>query len=78
MHMVGADQVIVVEDQQCLIVTGIAGQLVDQDCHQPLERGRSRRPEQWRNPRRDPGPRPVQRGHNMAPEPRRIAIGGVQ
>ncbi|HXZ71885.1 MAG TPA: hypothetical protein VEH31_13610 [Streptosporangiaceae bacterium] len=38
MHLLGVDQVVIVEDQQHPAVTGLGGQLVDQGCHQPVER----------------------------------------
>jgi hypothetical protein len=55
-HLVGVDQVVVVQHQQHLVRLG--GQLVDQGRHQALKRPR-RRPEQWGDPLADARPRPV-------------------
>ncbi|HYB87823.1 MAG TPA: hypothetical protein VEC76_13270 [Streptosporangiaceae bacterium] len=44
-HLLGADHVVVVEDQQRLIVTGLSGQFIDQRRHERSERRRRRRPE---------------------------------
>jgi len=75
MHRLGVDQVVVVQDQHHLV--GLGSQLVDQDRHQPLERRRGRRAEQWGDPLGDPGPHRVQRGEDVAPEPRRVVVGFV-
>jgi hypothetical protein len=77
-HRLGVDQLVVVQDQQHLARTGLAGQLVDQGRHQPLEGRRGRRAEQRGELPGDPGTHLVQRGHHMAPEPRRVVVASVQ
>jgi hypothetical protein len=42
-HRLGFEQVVVVENQQHLVLSGLAGQFVDEGGHQPFERGRSGR-----------------------------------
>ena len=69
---------VVVEDQQQVVLAGLIGQPVDQRRHQRLERHRRRRAEQRAQPLGDSGPRPVQRGDSMAPEPRRVVVARVQ
>ncbi len=77
-HHLGVDQVVVVEDHQHLVLTGLGVQLVDQGRHQPLE-GRGRRgAEQRADLLADPRPHPVQRGRGMPPEPCRVVVAGVQ
>ena len=78
MHGLGVDQVVVIEHQQRLVRIGPGGQFVDQRGHQPLVRRRRGRAEQRPHPLGEPRPHPVQRGHAMAPEPRRVVIAGVQ
>ena len=75
MHLRRADHVVIVEDKQHLL---LPGQLVDQRRDQPLERRRRGRPEQRGHPVPDPGPRPVQRGHRVAPEPGRVVVPRIQ
>ena len=69
---------VVVEDQQQVVLAGLIGQLVDQGRHQRLERRRRQRAEQRAYPLGDSGPRLVQRGYSMAPEPRRVVVASVQ
>ena len=78
MHRLGADHVVVIEDQQRLARVWLRGQFVDQGCHQALERRRRGRPEQPGHPVADPGTRPVQGGHRVPPESGRVVIPGVQ
>src|SRR5580693_256461 len=59
-HLLGVDQVVVIEDQHRLVLAGPGGQLVDQRRHQPLERRRRRRPEQRADPLGGSWPCPVQ------------------
>ena len=72
MHLLGLDQVIVIEDQQHLILTGPRGQLVDQRRDQPLKRWRRGRPQQRPGPFADLRPHPLQRRNHVAPKPRRV------
>ena len=69
-HLLRADYVVVVEDEQGLV----RGQLVDQRRDQALERGWRGRAEQRGHPFADPGAGPVQRGHRVAPEPGRVVV----
>ena len=78
MHLLGVDQVVVVEDQHHLVLAGPDGQLVDQRRHQPLKRRRRRRPEQRADPLGDSWPCPVQRGNRVPPEPCRVVVGCLQ
>ena len=64
MHRLGADHMVVIEDQQRFARVWLHGQLVDQGCHQALERRRRGRPQQPGHPVADPGTRPV-RGHRV-------------
>ena len=73
-HLPCADHVVVVEDEQDLV----RSQFVDQRRDQPLERRRRGRPEQRTKAVVNPGAGPVQRGHRVPPEPRRIIVGRVQ
>ena len=75
-HGLGANHVIVVQDEQRLIWLG--GQFIDQGRHQALERRRCGRAEERGYPSADPRPGPVQRGHRVAPEPGRVVITHVQ
>ena len=77
MHLPGADQVVVVQDQHHRVLARLGGQLVDQRRHQPLKR-RRRRAGQRAGSLADPRPRPVQRGHHMPPEPHRVVIASIQ
>ncbi len=63
MHLLRADHVVIIEDQQGLL----RSQLVDQRRDQPLERRRRGRSEQRGHPFSGPGAGPVQRGHRVAP-----------
>ena len=73
-HLLRADHVIVIEDQQGLI----RGQSVDQGRDQALERRRRGRPEQRGDPFGDPRACAVKRGHRMAPEPGRVVVPHIQ
>ena len=77
-HCRRVDQVVVVEHQQRLARIRPGGQFVDQRGHQALVRRRRGRAEERAHPSGEPRPRLVQRGHTMAPEPRRIVIANVQ
>ena len=77
-HLLGVDQVVVVENQQQLILAGRGGQLVDQRRHQPLERCWCRRAQQRAHPLGDARPRPVQRRDCVPPKPRRVIVTSVQ
>ena len=77
-HLLGVDQVVIVEDQQHLAVTALGGQLVDQRRHQPLKRWRRRRAQQRADSLPDPRARPVQRGNHVPPQPHRVVVGRVQ
>jgi len=70
----GIDQVVVVQDQQHLAVTGRRGQLIDQGRYQRLER-------MWRRRAHPPGqsrPGHLQRGDHVAPEPGGVAVAAIQ
>ena len=69
---------VVVEDQQRLIGTGLIGQLVDQRRHQRIERRGAGGAEQRAHPLADPRARPVQRGHRMTPEPCPVVITTIE
>jgi hypothetical protein len=69
---------VVVKDQQRLVLTGLAGQLVDQGRHQRLERMRRGRPQQGADLGAGSRAHPVQRGGGVAPEPYRVVVTGVQ
>ena len=75
MHLHRADHVVIVEDEKSLL---LSGQVVDQRRDQALERRRRGWPEQRGHPFADPGPRPVQRGHRVTPEPGRVVVPRVQ
>ena len=77
-HLLGLDEVVVIEDQQHLPFSRVRHQLVDQPSHQPFERRRCGRTEQRNHPLGDPGPYPVQRGRSMPPKPGRIVVTGVK
>ncbi len=74
MHRPGIDQVVVIQDQDHLIRAGIGSHLVDQGRHQPLSRTRGQRAD----PPGQPWAGPVQRGHRVAPEPRRVVVAAIQ
>ena len=73
-HLLRADHVVVVEDEQGLLPS----QIVDQCRDQGLERRRRWRAEQRSHPFAGPGTGPVQRGHRVAPEPGRVVVPRVQ
>jgi hypothetical protein len=75
-HLVGLDQVVVVQDQHHPVRLG--GQLVDQGAHQALERRRRRRPEQRGDLPGHARTHPVQGGDHVPPEPRRVVVALVQ
>ena len=77
-YLPGADHVVIVEDQQRLAVAGPGGQIVDQRCDEPLERGRRRGPGQRANPPGDSLVYLVQGGQHMTPEPDRVVVTGIQ
>ena len=77
-HRLGVNQVVIVEHQQRLVRIRPGGQFVDQRGHQPLVRRRRGRAEQRAYPFGEPRPALVQRGHTMAPEPRRVVIADVE
>jgi hypothetical protein len=70
--------VVVIQHQDHLAVTGLSGQLVDQDRHQPLKRPQRRRAEQRPHPLGQSWPGPIQRGDRVAPEPGRVVVPGIQ
>ena len=76
-HRLGANHVIVVEDQPYVLGAGLV-QLVDQGGQRSVERLRRRGAEQRCDPFADPRVEPVQRGYRVAPEPGRVVVGGVQ
>ncbi len=76
-HLVGLDQLVVVQDQQHLL-TGLGGQLVDQRGHQPLKRGWRRRAEQRGDPLGHARAHLVNGGGDMPPAPGRVVVAGVQ
>jgi hypothetical protein len=78
MHGPGVNQVVVVEHQQRLVCIRLSGQFVDQRGYQSLVRRRRGRAEQRPHPFGEPWPALAQRGHAMAPEPRRVVITVVQ
>ena len=73
-HLLRADHVVVVEDEQGLL----PGQIVDQRRDQALERRRRWRAEQRSHPFARPRTGPVQRGYRVAPEPGRVVVPRVQ
>jgi hypothetical protein len=72
----GLDEVVVVQHQRGLL--GPGGQLVDDGGHHRLQRGRLGPAQQRGEPLTDRDPRPVQRGGDVAPEPHRVVVAGVQ
>jgi hypothetical protein len=70
------DEVVVVQHQRQL--SGPGDQLVDDGGHHRLQRGRLGPAQQRGEPLADRDPRPVQRGGDVAPEPHRVVVAGVQ
>jgi hypothetical protein len=77
-HGLGVNQVVVVEHQQRLVRVGPGGQLIDQRGHKSLVRRWRGRAQQRPHPFGESRPAPVQCGHTVAPEPRRVVIADVQ
>ena len=75
-HLRRVDQVVVVDDQRHVV--GCRGELVDQRRHGRGERRRRGAGDQRTDPLGDPGPHPVQRGGDVAPEPHRVVVARVQ
>ena len=71
----GLDQLVVVQDQHHLL--GLGDQIVDQHGQHRLQR-RLAALEQGIDPLTDPGPQLVQGGGDIAPEPRRVTVAGIQ
>ena len=73
------DQVVVIEDQHHLILSGLrGGQFVDQRRHQTIGGGRHERAQQRTGQLANPGACLAHRRYRVAPEPRRIVVRGVQ
>jgi hypothetical protein len=79
MNRMRVDQVVVIEDQQHLIRSGLGGgQFVDQRRHQPIGRGLCERAQQRTGQLANPGACLAHRRDRVAPKPRRIVVGSVQ
>src|SRR5262249_16827478 len=76
-HLLGADQVVVVQHQQRLPGGGTICQLVDQRGDHTLER-LQRGPEQLADPAADPRAGPLQRRCHIPPEPGRVIVTLIQ
>jgi hypothetical protein len=78
MKPLGVDQVIVVQDQQQLVITGLGCQLVDQRRNRPMSRNRRQQSRLGRGQLAYPRASPAHRSHGVAPEPCRVVIALVQ